>query len=138
MNKIIKENENYFVIYESGLKDSIEKIFEEKKKGKFHIKLKENNESNRIYIEKNKVDNSIKEKGYFEFESKSIDSKRILSNWRSRLNEEELKELESIEKRFNELKEIGMNRKVKSKEEILQEEIERMKKEIEELKKLKN
>lgn len=138
MNKIIKENENYFVIYESGLKERIEKILNEKKKGKFHLELKDDNESNRKYIEKSKVDKSIEEKGYFEFESKSNDSKRILSNWKSRLNKEELEELENIEKRINELKEIGMNRKVKSKEEILKEEIERMRKEIEELRKLKN
>lgn len=138
MNRIIKEEENYFIIYESGLKERVEKFLNEKKKNKIHLELKDDNESGRKYIEKSKVDSSIQSKGYFEFESKSKDSKRILSSWRSRLNEEESKELENLEKRIEELKEIGMNRRVKSKEEILQEEIERMRKEIEELKKLKN
>ena len=77
------------------------------------------------------VDKFLDSVGVFEFETRTRE-KRVLGDWRSRLEPEELDELKKCEERIDELKNLGLSRKPKDPKDA---EIERLKKLVEELEK---
>lgn len=132
MNKIIRKIENgnavYTCIAESGTTIKCTRWYE-KKTGEWYVKLPKENETGREYIREKKITSDE-----YEFETKTT-GPRVLgsTNWRSRLTEKELKELEAAEKTIERLKEIGMSRKPLSEEDKLRKELEETKKKLEEL-----
>lgn len=134
MNKIIKSEVNGVVkvqvIFEDGSKCE-PTIFTEKTKGKTHYHLPTPNVSNREYLSKDMVDKFLDSVGVFEFETRTRE-KRVLGDWRSRLEPEELDELKKCEERIDELKNLGLSRKPKDPKDA---EIERLKKLIAEMEK---
>ena len=116
MNKITKTDKtdkNNKPIYLVTLDD--ETTFEvgtwfEKKTEKYHLHLPKDNKTGREYIREDKVLDEITKNGFFSFENKTTES-RTLSSWRSRLDKNELKELEEAEKTIERLKKIGLERK---------------------------
>lgn len=132
MNKIIRTMENgnavYTCIAESGTTIKCTRWYE-KKTGEWYVKLPKENETGREYIREKKITSDE-----YEFETKTT-GPRVLgsTNWRSRLTEEELKELKNAEDTIERLKNLGMSRKPLSKEDELRKELEETKKKLEEL-----
>lgn len=132
MNKIIRKIENgnavYTCIAESGTTIKCTRWYE-KKTGEWYVKLPKENETGREYIREKKITSDE-----YEFETKTT-GPRVLgsTNWRSRLTEKELKELEVAEKTIERLKEIGMSRKPLTELEKTKKELEEMRKKFEEL-----
>lgn len=134
MNKIIKSelngNVKIKVLFEDG--SSCEPtLFVEKTKGKTHYHLPVPNVSNREYLSKDMVDKFLDSVGVFEFETRTRE-KRVLGDWRSRLNPDELDELKKCEERIDELKNLGLSRKPQDPRDV---EIERLKRLVAELEK---
>lgn len=113
MNKITKRDNEYFVEYEGQENEELVNIWFEKKSGKYHLKLKKGNPSNREFIrldvfEKGQIN------GVYEFETKMSGPRTIgTTNWQSRMTDEEfdgynsyLEQIEDLKTRVNELKEI--------------------------------
>lgn len=134
MNKIIKSEVNgtvkIQVIFEDG-STCEPTIFIEKTKGKSHYHLPTPNVSNREYLSKEMVDKFLDSVGVFEFETRTRE-KRVLGDWRSRLEPEELDELKKCEERIDELKNLGLSRKPKDPKDA---EIERLKRLVADLEK---
>lgn len=132
MNKIIRTIENgnavYTCIAESGTTIKCTRWYE-KKTGEWYVKLPKENETGREYIREKKITSDE-----YEFETKTT-GPRVLgsTNWRSRLTEEELKELKNAEDTIERLKKIGTERKPLSKEEELRRELEETRRKLEEL-----
>ena len=111
MNKLIKKADGYIVECENGETIKATRWFE-KKTGAWHIKLPADNPTGRTYIRESLVKNDE-----YEFETKTSGS-RVLGpqgNWRSRLTEEEQKELKAAEETIERLKQIGLLRKPEKK-----------------------
>ena len=124
MNSIIKTKENnYLCITEDGTKYEMTTWYE-KAKDKHHIVFvnKSLNPTGRQYFSKPMVDEAIEKTGKFVFENRTAEARK-LGNWRDRLTEEERAELATIEARFAELKDLGLNRKPKTEADLLREQI---------------
>lgn len=112
MNKIIKYSNlggevTYECITDDGEVLKCKRWFE-KKTGKWHVKLPDGNSTGRTYIREDKIVDDE-----YEFETKT--EHRVLGetsdrSWKSRLEPEELRELEEHEKRISELKELALSR----------------------------
>ena len=111
MNKLIKKADGYIVECENGETIKATRWFE-KKTGAWHVKLPADNPTGRTYIRE-----SLIKDGHYEFETKTS-GPRVLGpqgNWRSRLTEEEQKELKEAEETIERLKQIGLSRKPEKK-----------------------
>lgn len=111
MNKLIKKADGYIVECENGETIKATRWFE-KKTGAWHIKLPADNPTGRTYIRESLVKNDE-----YEFETKTS-GPRVLGpqgNWRTRLTEEEQKELKAAEETIERLKQIGLSRKPEKK-----------------------
>ena len=111
MNKLIKQADGYIVECENGETIKATRWFE-KKTGAWHIKLPADNPTGRTYIRESLVKNDE-----YEFETKTS-GPRVLGpqgNWRSRLTEEEQKELKDAEETIERLKQLGLSRKPEKK-----------------------
>ena len=122
MNKIIRTIENgdkvYTCIAESGTIIKCTRWYE-KKTGEWYVKLPKDNEIT---------------SDEYEFETKTTGPRTLGStNWRSRLTEEELKELKTAEETIERLKDLGMSRKPLTREETLRKELEETRRKLEEL-----
>lgn len=101
----------YIVECENGETIKATRWFE-KKTGAWHVKLPADNPTGRTYIRE-----SLVKDGHYEFETKTS-GPRVLGpqgNWRSRLTEEEQKELKEAEETIERLKQIGLSRKPEKK-----------------------
>ena len=101
----------YIVECENGETIKATRWFE-KKTGAWHVKLPADNPTGRTYIRE-----SLIKDGHYEFETKTS-GPRVLGpqgNWRSRLTEEEQKELKEAEETIERLKQIGLSRKPEKK-----------------------
>ena len=115
MNKIyvVSTNQagesNYRLVTESGQEFDCTRWYE-KKTNKWYVKLPKDNPSGREYITE-----SLVKSGEYEFETKTAAARVLGPNgnggWKSRLTEEEKKELESAEKTIERLKETALARK---------------------------
>lgn len=111
MNKLIKQADGYIVECENGETIKATRWFE-KKTGAWHIKLPADNPTGRTFIRESLVKNDE-----YEFETKTS-GPRVLGpqgNWRSRLTEEEQKELKAAEETIERLKQLGLSRKPEKK-----------------------
>ena len=120
MNKIYRENGKYYCLTESGNTIPCQRWYE-KPKDAWHIKLPAGNETGRTYIRESLLD----ENGNFKFETKTT-GPRVLGDWKSRLTDDERKELAYHESEIERLKQVGLNRKPETKEEKLTNEIEKL------------
>ena len=111
MNNLILTETGYIVECENGETIKATRWFE-KKTGAWHVKLPPDNPTGRTYIRE-----SLIKDGHYEFETKTS-GPRVLGpqgNWRSRLTEEEQKELKEAEETIERLKQIGLSRKPEKK-----------------------
>lgn len=108
-NYIEKTENGYFLVCKDGQR-MVCKTWFEKAKDRWHVVLPKNNPTGRTYITKALVDAT----GKFEFDDR-VEPPRQLGNngWQSRLTEEEKEELEQLNARIAEIKEIAMSRPVK-------------------------
>lgn len=134
VEKVVSENGDieYFLSSKDGQFDRVKlERWYEKSKDKYHVKFsREQREiTGRGYIAESRFD----ENSVYEFDRK--EGKRCSVNWKSRLTDDELERLNEAERVISELKELAMTRKPKSKDETieeLQEELERLRKLLEE------
>ena len=131
MNKIIKNEEGYVLVCETGEQFECKVIFD-KKTNKNYVKLPTNNPSGRTFVVESIFDN-VNE---YQFETKT--EHRSGMSWKSKLTEQEKDELKELEERIEEIKQTAMKRQTPkvTKEDKLLKQIEEQKQEIEELKKL--
>jgi hypothetical protein len=135
MNQVKRLNEVEFELSNSENSEiAIGKLWSEVKNGekKWHIKFDKNNFSGREFISL-KVFEEKNINGIYSFESKS-EEKRELRSWRNLLNEAEKNRLEKLESEIEELKKIGLSRKV---EKVDLNDIESLKKRLEYLESLR-
>lgn len=133
IERIMNENGEYeyFLSSKDGEfdRDKVERWFE-KSKNIYHLKLNDNQKvktgreffSERRYFDDKKVD-------MIEFNHK--EGQRVINDWESRLNDNELKELKKAREVIDKLMKIGSERKPKSEVDILKNEIDKMKKLLE-------
>lgn len=126
MNFITKSTKGYVCTTEDGTQYEMTTWYE-KAKDKHHLVFanKSLNPTGRQYFSKPMVDEAIDKTGKFVFENRTTKARK-LGNWRDRLTEEEKAELTQIEKRFYELKDLGLNRKPKTEADLLHEKMEEM------------
>lgn len=128
MNKIVKLNDGYVCIPETGEQFNCVRWFE-KKTNEWYIRLPKGNPTGREFIREKKFTGEE-----FVFETKTS-GPRVLgaSNWRAQLTPDELKELETAEQTIERLKELGKSRKPLTELERKEREIEELKRQLEEL-----
>lgn len=135
MNYLKKLNENDYELSNSENENvEIGHLWSEIKNGekKFHIRLSKNNFSNREFISL-KVFEEKSVNGIYSFESKE-EGKKEIKSWRNLLNESEKSRLEELEKEIEEIKKVGLSRKV---EKVDLNDIESLKKRLEYLESLR-
>ena len=135
MNYLKKLNEKDYELSNSENQEvEIGHLWSEIKNGekKYHIRLSKSNFSGREFISL-KVFNEKNVNGIYSFESKS-EGKREIKGWRNLLNESEKKRLEELESEIEEIKKIGLSRKV---EKVDLNDIESLKRRLEYLESLK-
>jgi hypothetical protein len=133
MNFITKTDKGYICNTESGARLEMTTWYE-KAKDKHHLVFvnKTLNPTGRQYFSKPMVDEAIEKTGKFVFENRTTEARK-LGNWRDRLTEDEKAELATSEKRFYELKDLGLNRKPKTEADLLREKMEAMERQNAEL-----
>ena len=112
MNKIVKTSKDgrntYTLTTENG--QSMEcSVWFEKKTNQWHVKLPKDNPSGRTYVRLSNFDKS----DIYEFETKTEFRTGLTSGgWKSKMTEEEKVEMDKLEKRIDEIKNLCQSRKV--------------------------
>lgn len=137
MNTIIMTKEGtYQLTNESGHQFDC-KVWFEKKSGKNHVKLPDNNGTGRTYIRQEIVDLGIKSNEKYEFETKTTGPRVLGSstqNWKSQMTKEEKELFEKAEKVITEIKE-KCSKRVPSESDLLNAQILKLQEKLKLLKK---
>lgn len=114
MNKITKlANGNYELTCENGEKMACTRWYE-KKTESWHVKLPKDNPSGRTYIRESHFTNT----DVYEFETKTEHREGMsYGGWRSKLTDEERKQIEEAEKLIETIKEAASKRVIEMSEE---------------------
>lgn len=130
MNKLYKnEFGKYILVTNDGVETECT-LWYEKKTNCMHIKLPKDNPTGRMYVRLSKVENEP-----YYFEDKLEHRTLAKGNWRSKLTEDEARELNILETRIEEIKQAAIARRPEplTEEEKLEREIEKYKRRLERL-----
>lgn len=131
MNRVVKNGENYSLECENGEIFKCQRWYE-KKSNKWHIKMPLENPSGRQYI-REELFNEKSVNGVYKFETKTEHREGMGgTSWRSRLTEEEAKDLAMAEAIIEDIKKKAQVRvMVKGSEEDLMAQIEKLQRQLE-------
>lgn len=107
MNSIKKNGTIYQLTTENGKTMDLS-LWYEKKTDAWHVKLPKDNPTGRQYIRQSIVDEALKSRGVYEFETKTTGPRVLgssVKNWRTYLTEEERLEIQQMEARMKEIQE---------------------------------